>query len=173
MNRLIAGVVALGMAAGCSDLSSFDTSGNSSYQGAIIAADFVRAGIDGSTQLCMTFDTNHLQDGPGDISTSDGRFHTAGLRPIPQIWHDPLSTLSFGEGRLKNLLYVVGATSPFADGNGNDVFAVVSLMQSGNVEVRLLRGAPGLAPDGGPTTGPGGNLFAVFSLTRTSGPCSY
>lgn len=157
--------------AGCRDLSRFST-GPDRFEGAVVQGDFVRAGVDAGTTLCLTLDTDHLQDGPGALSTSDGRFHTVALRPIPQIWHDPLSTLSFGEGRLKNLVYVVTASAPFSDGNGNDVLAVVSLMQSGDVEVRLLRGAPGLAVDGGAPAS-GGNLFAVFDLTRQPGPCSY
>ena len=82
------------------------------------------------------------------------------MRPIPQIWQDPLSTLNFGEGRLKNLVYVATASTPFADGNGNDVFVVVSLMQSGDIEVRILRGAPGLQTEAGRRRPPGGNLFA-------------
>jgi hypothetical protein len=158
---------------GCRDLSNF-TTGDDSYEGSVVPGDFVRAGVDPGTKLCLTIDTDHLQDAPGAISTSDGHFQVVGLRPIPQIWHDPLSTVSFGEGRLKNLLYVASASAPFADGNGNDVFVVVSLMQSGDVEVRLLRGAPGgRGADAGSTTGPGGNLFAVFALSRKKGPCSY
>ncbi len=166
-------VVALVTLASCRDLSSFTTT-HDSYEGSVVAGDFVRAGVAARTRLCLTIDTDHLQDTPGAVSTSDGRFHAAALRPIPQIWNDPLSTFTFGEGRLKNLLYVAGATTPFADGSGSDVFAVVSLMQSGDVELRLLRSAPGAAqaPDGG-ATGPGGNVFAVFSLTRHEGPCSY
>jgi hypothetical protein len=158
---------------GCRDLSNF-TTGDDSYEGSVVPGDFVRAGVDPGTKLCLTIDTDHLQDAPGAISTSDGHFQVVGLRPIPQIWHDPLSTVSFGEGRLKNLLYVASASAPFADGNGNDVFVVVSLMQSGDVEVRLLRGAPGgRGSDAGSTAGPAGNLFAVFALSRKKGPCSY
>ena len=156
----------------CRDLSAF-TTGNDHYEGIVVDADFVRAGIPSGVKLCLTLDADHLQDMPGALSTNDGRFHDVALRPIPQIWHDPLSTFTFGEGRLKNLLYVVTASTSFGDGKGDDVFTVVSLMQSGDVEVRLLRGAPGLAPDGGSATGPEGNLFALFDLTRSSGPCSY
>jgi len=169
-------VVSLGLAVlaatGCHDLSSFST-GNDSYSGPVAGASFVLAGMDSSTSLCLTIDTNHLQDGPGAVSTSDGRFASAPLRPIPQLWQDPLSTFTFGEGRLKNLMYVASASMPFSDGNGPDVFVVISLLESGGVEVRLLRGAPGLVVDGGPSTPTGGNLFAVFSLTRQTGPCSY
>jgi hypothetical protein len=158
--------------AGCRDLSGFSTSGGS-FSGAVVQADFVRAGVDASTNLCLTLDTDHLQDAPGTLSTSDGRFQAVPMRPIPQLWQDPLSTLSFGEGRLKNLVYVVTATTPYADGNGKDAFVVVSLMQSGSVEVRLLRGAPGLATGDGGASPSGGNVFAVFSLSRQQTPCSY
>ena len=72
----------------------------------MVNAGFVLAGILPNTKLCLTLDTDHLQDAPGAISTDDGLFRKAPLRPIPQIWHDPLSTLTFGEGRLKNLVYV-------------------------------------------------------------------
>jgi hypothetical protein len=155
----------------CRDLSSFSTGGGR-YEGPVVEADFVRVGVDPGVSACLTIDTDHLQDGPGSLSTSDARFQAAPLRPIPQIWHDPFSTLSFGEGRLKNLLYVVRASTSFGDGNGDDVFVVVSLMQSGSVEVRLLRGAPRLAA-GGTAAPPASNLFAVFDLARASGPCSY
>ena len=159
-------------AAGCRDLSSFSTHGDS-FAGPVLAASFVLAGMDPSTSLCLTLDTDHLQDTPGNVSTSDGHLQSVPLRPIPQIWQDPLSTLQFGEGRIKNLVYVAGASVPFGDGNGSDVMAVVSLMQSGDVEVRLLRGAPLAAPDGAPSSAPAGNLFAVFDLTRQSGPCGF
>ena len=163
------------LVAGCRDLSSFN-SGSGSYTGIVVGtaqASFVRAGIDAGTSLCVTLDTDHLQDGPGSVWTSDGLFTAAPLRPIPQIWQDPLSTLSFGEGRLKNLVYVATATTPFADGNGNDVLFVVSLMQSGDVEVRMLRGAPGLVAEGGTAATSGGNLFAVFDVARQPGACGF
>jgi hypothetical protein len=162
----------------CRDLSDFTTAGGS-YEGYVVRGDFVRAGVAAETKLCLTLDADHLQDAPGSLSTSDGRFQAAALRPIPQVWHDPLSTLAFGEGRLKNLLYVVAASSSAGDTHGGDVFAVVSLMQSGDVEVRLLRGAPGLDVDAG-SAGSGAtsatannNIFAVFILGRQKEPCSY
>jgi hypothetical protein len=149
----------------CSNVSRFSNNGDH-YQGSIIAGDFVRSGFDPSTQMCVVLDANHLQDAPGDVSTSDGRFAATALRPIPQIWHDPLSTLAFGEGRIENLVYIA---TPLVDADAlGDVVAVVSLMQSGSVEVRLFRGAP--AVDSGPG---GNNLFGVFSLTRTAGSCSF
>jgi hypothetical protein len=155
---------------GCRDLSGFSTHGDR-YEGPVVSAAFVRTGVGPGIRMCLTIDTDHLQDAPGDLSTDDGRFQAVAMRIITQIWHDPLSTLTFGEGRLKNLVYVASATMPFSDGNGPDVFVVISLMQSGHVEVRLLRGAPPRL-DGGSLASTG-NLFAVFDLTRQSGPCSY
>jgi hypothetical protein len=74
---------------------------------------------------------------------------------------------------VKNLVYVITASSPFDAGDGNDVFAVVSLMQSGHVEVRLLRGAPAAVGDAAVPASAGETLFAVFDLSHQPGPCSY
>jgi hypothetical protein len=157
--RLLAPLFVLTTASACRDVARFSTAGDR-FEGAVVPSDFVRAGIDGATKLCLELDTDHLQDTPGTISTDDGRFQSARLRPIPQVWHDPLSTFDFGQGHVKNFLYVV---SPAADaGDAGDVLVFVSLMESGSVEVRMLRGAP-------PTPA----LFAVFTLDRQSGPCSF
>src|SRR5580704_7140198 len=172
-------LLAAASGASCHDISSFST-GSGSFEGPIVNVSLagIPATIDGGasgatpTRLCLTLDTNALQGSPGDLSTNDGLFHASPMLSIPQIWLDPLSTLNFGEGRIKNLIYVVSATMPLADG-GTDVFAIVSLMQSGNVEVRLLRGAPppSATLDGSVSATSGGNLFAVFELTRQSTPC--
>jgi hypothetical protein len=151
-------------AAACRDVSRFSTHGDH-YEGAVVQGDFVRTGIDPSARACLVLDADHLQDAPGAISSTDGRFSATPLRPIPQIWHDPLSTLSFGEGRAKNLVYVA---TPTTDGAAEaDVTVVVSLMDDGNVEIRMLRGAP--HADGSL----GDALFGVFALSRGGGPCSY
>jgi hypothetical protein len=153
------------LACGCQDVTRFSNAGDH-YQGSVAAGDFVRAGFDPSASLCLVLDASHLQDAPGTLTSSDGRFQSTPLRPIPQIWHDPLSTLSFGEGRVQNLVYDV---TPLVDADAlGDILAVVSLLQSGGVEVRLFRGAPAI--DAGPA---GTNLFGVFSLTRASGSCSF
>jgi hypothetical protein len=159
-------------ASACRDLSGFSTAKGDHFQGVVVNADFVLAGVGPYVQMCLTVDTDHLQDAPGAIWTDDGRFNATPLRPIPQIWHDPLSTLSFGEGRIKNLVYVA-TTSPGDGGAGDDVFVIESLMQSGAIEVRLLRGAPAISVDGGVPSSSGGNIFAVFNLDRKEGACSF
>jgi hypothetical protein len=144
----------------CRDNSRFSSRGDR-FQGAVVKGSFVRAGFAEDVQMCLTLDTDHLQDTPGTISTSDGRLKSVPLRPIPQIWHDPLSTLSFGDGRTQNLVYA--ATPSDVD----DVMVVVSLMQSDSIEVRLLRGAP--EQDGGA----GSSVFGVFNLAKQTGPCAF
>jgi hypothetical protein len=154
-------LIGLLLSAGCRDLSRF-TSGDDHFEGPVVRGSFVRAGVDENARLCLTLDTDHLQDAPGTLSTTDGRFHATPLRPIPQVWHDPLSTMSFGEGRIKNLLY---AATPSPDaGDPQDLFVIVSLLQSNDVEVRLLRSAPG---------GSTNAVFGVFTLERQPGPCSF
>lgn len=153
---------------GCRDLSRFSTRGDH-FEGAVVTGSFVRSGIGPDARMCLTIDTEHLQDAPGAITTSDGRFHETPLRPIPQIWHDPLSTLAFGDGRLQNLVYAALPAEGDA-GDEHDVMAIVSLMQSDRIEVRLLRGAP--AVDAGPRSSAGA-LFGVFTLERRPGPCAF
>ncbi len=151
----------LGVVGACRDLSRFSTAGDH-FEGAVVRGSFVRAGIAEDTHVCLTLDTDHLQDAPGTVSSTDGRFQATPLRPIPQIWQDPLSSLTFGEGRVKNLVYAV---TPSADaGDPQDMLAVISLMQTDDVEVRLIRSAPG---------GSTNAVFGVFTLTRQRGPCSY
>jgi hypothetical protein len=152
---------------GCRDLQRFSAT-RDHYEGSVAKGSFVRAGFGDDVRLCLTLDADSLQDTPGTLSSSDGRFRAARLRPIPQLAHDPLSTLDFGAGRLKNLVYGVAPT-PDA-GGGDDVLAVVSLMESNDVEVRLVRGAPA---DGDAGAAAGTNLFGVFRLQRQSGPCSF
>jgi hypothetical protein len=142
---------------GCESLDRFST-GTGSYEGVVVDASFVRAGVGEGVRLCLTFDADRIQDRPGTISTSDGLFAKTPLQVIPQIWHDPLATLSFGEGRTKNMVYTA------VDSQGRDTTLFVSLLDRGTVEVRLLRGSPASA---------GGGLFALFPLEKSSSPCAY
>ena len=76
-------IAALALAsAGCRDTAGFST-GSGHYEGAVVSASFVRSGIADGTRACVTFDADHLQDAPGSLWTSDGRFHATALRPIP------------------------------------------------------------------------------------------
>jgi hypothetical protein len=156
----------------CRDASRFSNRGDR-YEGTVVKGSFVRSGIGEDVAMCLVLDMDRLQDAPGTISTSDGRFKGTSLRPIPQIWHDPLSTLSFGDGRVQNLVYAAG---PIVQDGGpeeaQDVVIVISLMQSEQLEVRLLRGAP-QADAAPPPAGVAPAVFGVFTLERRKGPCAF
>jgi hypothetical protein len=171
MGRALALLLPFVALVGCRDLSGFSTHGDS-FSGGVTNTGVDLAGVDSSTSLCLTLDTDHLQDAPGSIWTSDDRFHAVPMRPIPQVWSDPLSTLQFGDGRVKNLIYVARASTPFGDGNGDDVLVVLSLMQGGDIEARLLRGAPMATAEGGANASQT-TVFAVFDTKRQSGSCSF
>ncbi len=53
-----------------------------------------------------------------------------------------------------------------------DVFVVLSLMQSKHIEARLLRGAPALDASAG-APGVATPVFAVFHLERNGGACAF
>lgn len=159
-------------AVACRDVSRFSSRGDH-FEGAVVKGSFVRSGLVEDARMCLTLDADHLQEAPGSITTSDGRFRGTPLRPIPQIWHDPLSTLSFGDGRVQNLVYAASPlTRDAGDAEAQDIVVVVSLMRSDRVEVRLLRGAPQIDA-GPPPPGVAGALFGVFNLDRQSGPCAF
>lgn len=166
-------LLALSQSAACRDVSKFSSNGDR-FEGTVTNGSFVRSGVGANTKMCLTIDTDRLQDSPGTITTNDGRFQATPLRPIPQIWHDPLSTLAFGDGRIQNLVYA--ATPLIGDGGpeeAQDVFVVLSLMQqTRHVEVRLLRGAP-QADAGAVPAGVASAVFGVFHLEREEGPCAF
>lgn len=167
---------------GCKDVSSFSTSPDESFCGNIVQGAFVRSGFSPAVQMRLRLDAKALQSQPGTLSTSDGLFVEAPLQVVPQLFHDPLSTLQFGEGRQRNLLYVAEPS-----GLGPAVTVVISLMEGGQVEVRLLRGAPPAQLtdlDGGTTpsvseaeqkSSESANqpLFGVFPLVRRQGDCGF
>ena len=170
-------VTAASGAAACTDLDDYSTTASKQYVGCVVPATFVRAGVSSTAQMCLTLDADHLQTAPGAITSNDGWFQSTPLRPIPQLWNDPLSTLSFGEGRIRNLVYMVtpqpnGSADGGSPSAGGDVTVVVSLMQGGDsVEVRLLRGAPPVAgTDAG--SSPASNVFALFPLSLKKGGCA-
>ena len=92
------------------------------------------------------------------------------MRAIPELPNDQLWLLDFGEGRDKNLLYVV---EPSAPAGGPSLNAVVSLLNDGNTEVRLFRSAPKV--DGGPAPVQDGEVrFGVFApLRRDREACKF
>ena len=126
------------LAAACTDLGSFSTSTGECYHGQIVAADFVRAGFETDVTLYLTLDVTALSDGRGSagvISTSDGRFYTASISQMEQLAHDSISLFQFPGGRIRNYMAHAFAT------DGAPASIVISLMEDGKVEVRIVRPA--------------------------------
>jgi hypothetical protein len=143
---------------GCRDLERFDTGETGAYCGTIIDSDFTRAGFAPGLGLRLTLDIDALDVAPGTLSTNDTggpcnpapEFSAAPLRVTPEMFADPLSLLEFGATREHNFMAWVDSTcQPSA-------LAVVSLMHTGQVEVRLLRRGAAGTPD----------EFGVFQLER-------
>ncbi len=152
---------------GCSELSRFTTSPGESYCGVVTGASFVRSdALKEGTPMRLDLDVDGLESQPGVLWTGDlapgEHFSATPLRAIKQLPADPLSTLTFGEGSLKSSIAV-------ADLGHTEVVVVISLLQSGDVAVRLLRG------DGQTTFADGTpkppQIFGVFALTKTPGDC--
>jgi hypothetical protein len=160
-------LVIVGMSA-CKDIDRFSTKNGDYYCGQIVDAQFVRRGFRGadagSVWMRLTLDANHLNDSPGVLSTNDGLLVNAPLRPLPELSNDPLWTFSFGEGREKNLLFAIDPS--VATGGGPTMMAFISLMHSGDAEVRLVRGAPQPASQADAGSVDGEPLFGVFAPLR-------
>lgn len=150
---------ALGVA-GCRDTSSFSTAPGESWCGSVVQGSFVRTGFAPDVALRMTFDADKVTTSPGTISTSDGLFVEAPLRTVPQMFHDPLSTIDFGEGRRKTYVYAADPAT------GAQLNVVVSLMESEDVEVRAFRVGRDGSSDAADRP-----IFGVFPLSRRKGAC--
>jgi hypothetical protein len=159
----LAGLCLLVAIAGCRDLDRFDTGESGAYCGKIVDGAFTRRGFQEGLGLRLTLDIDALQRAPGTLSTDDRElgpcapqalFEAAPLRITPELFTDPLSLLEFGATRDHNFVAWVESSCQ------GSALAVVSLMHTGDTEVRLMR--PG-APVGSDTPGD----FGVFQLRRT------
>jgi hypothetical protein len=158
---------ALLAALGCRDLDRFDTGDTGAYCGNIIDGAFTRRGFEPGLGIRLTLDIEAIQQAPGTLSTDDREagpcapralFEQAPLQVTPELFSDPLSLLEFGATRDHNFVAWADSTCQ------GSAMAVVSLMHTGDVEVRLLR-------RGDPAVDPSPGDFGVFQLRRTD--CEY
>jgi hypothetical protein len=171
----------------CRSLNRFDTHGDAAYCGDLVFAPdfedgFVAADQAPDIRLKLKLDVSQLSSfsenrAPitGSLTSNDSAhglcsdsgdalFQSAPLRAIPQVYHDALSTLSFGEGHDDDFFAWADSTCQ------GTMLTLVSLLRNGDVEVRLFKPAPLPAGDAGPNQRPG---FAVFSLQRDEGGCDF
>ena len=171
----LAAFAAAALSLGCRDLDRFSTTDGESYCGNVVTSSFVRSsGFVPSARMRLTLDASELSANPGTLWTDDAddetgagncapqsTFDGAKLRTVDKLFHDPLSTLDFGDGREHNFMAWAETTC------GGQMLAVVSLMRNDDVEVRLL--SPFEVNDNGESKAE----FAVFPLTRKQGTCGF
>jgi hypothetical protein len=164
--RFALAMVAAGSLLGCNNLDRFDTTDGSAYCGQITDGRFVREGFQRQLELQLHIDTSRLQSVPGDLTSFDkltgpckpqALFNRAPLRVPQATLADPLSTLQLDESHDYNFVAWVQSTCQ------GPMLAVVSLMKSGAVEVRLLDAPPNANSEGS---------FGVFHLQRQAA-CSF
>jgi hypothetical protein len=159
---------------GCRDLGSFESKPGEAYCGAIIGQPefqdgFVKQNQPPSLELGLVLDTDRLTSRPGELSSNDALtgmcaapgapqrlFDNAPLRAIPEVDHDVLSALTFGEGHVHDFFAWVDSSCQ------GTMLAVVSLMKNNQVELRLFKPARVPQPGATPFDKPG---FAVFHLS--------
>jgi hypothetical protein len=161
------------LAFGCQSLQRFDTDGKAAYCGQIVASQFVwtpdtRGGFDRQMSLSLKLDTGALTTTPGRITSSDAEhgpcapsatFDDAKLVVTPEIVNDPLSTLTFEEGQVHNIVAWVDSTCR------GKMLAIVSLYKTNHVELRLMK------PGAEPADSSNRDAFALFMLDRNESGC--
>ncbi|HEX4340420.1 MAG TPA: hypothetical protein VH062_31140 [Polyangiaceae bacterium] len=166
-------LLAIPILLGCQTLSRFDTKGKSAYCGQIVDSPFVRTptdanGFDRRLGLRLTIDTSELTTTPGTITSNDAvggpcagvpTFDGAKLLVTSELANDPLSTFTFEDGQVHNIVAWVDSTCR------GTMMAVVSLYKSNHVEVRLLK------PVTDPANTKDHGAFALFMLDRNDSGC--
>lgn len=162
----------------CGDLKDF----GGTYRGNIVKGSFVRSCFSDMVCAILQFDPDKavaseagVSDAPNTLTTSDQVFTQTVLEPVQGLANDHLSLLDFpGPQRLRNYLLLARPLSgPLV---GRDVFVVVSLLASEDVEVRVIaRSADGSAScaEVEPlSTAEPREYFGLFRMTRTSSSAS-
>lgn len=187
MNQRLALVVLVAAATAslsCRSTDRFDTRPGQAFCGSLVAAPSFHDGfvVDGSpaAELKMKLagiDTSQINASSDNrmaviayLSSNDLKsglcaptgqalFNHSPVRSIPQLDHDTLSTLTFGEGHDEDFFAWTDSTCQ------GTMLAVVSLLRKGDIELRLFKPAP--PPDAGVPADkrPG---FALFYLTRNT-----
>jgi hypothetical protein len=159
-------LLAGGLVLGCDSYDRFRTGPERTFRGAVLGEgeeSFIRRGFAAGTMLDLSFDPDAIgRPEVGTITTDapDGTrlFEATPLESIAPLSHDLLSELSFpGAGRLETyLLLAHPSTGALA---GREVMVFLSLLDTGEIEVRLIAGIGDEAR---------GDVFGVFRLTATA-----
>lgn len=144
---------------GCTELGEYRGDYSGDVLGGVACAEddepcsFIRRGFRGATTLRLDgFDPTILDyddatgTGPGRLTTDDEHCGAGTatlvdepLRPVPALSHDALSQLEVpGSSRLRTYVYALEPSrGPLA---GRDAMVFLTLLEEGDVEVRILAG---------------------------------
>lgn len=177
---LILALAAALAALGCRDIDRFDTEGPAAYCGSLVGTGafnkgFIQTGAPPSLNFRLEIDTDSLTNRPGELTSDDGEsglcsgkgaplFSEAPLRAIDEVLRDALSHAEFGDGHEHDLFAWVDSTCQ------GTMLAVMSLLTSGAVELRLFKPAPNVAAEAPPAQQAG---FALVYLTRSERGCEF
>jgi len=171
--------LAAGSTLGCRSLERYDTTGSAAYCGSLGAPTFQEGflpdGVPPGLAMSLKLTTANLTSQPGTLSSDDaatgfcsgeGRalFEEAPLRAIPEMFHDSLSQLEFGEGHVQDFFAWVDSSCQ------GTMLAVVSLLTNGAVEMRLMKPAALPPPNAGADQKPG---FALFYMDKSDTGCGF
>jgi len=167
----VAITLAAAWALSCTSIDGFTSKPGEAYCGTIglpvFQEGFVEEGSPSTLELAVTLDVNKLPTYPGVVNSNDPQglcgtpdapqvlFQNAPLRAIPELQHDVLSALSFGEGHDHDFFAWVDSTCQ------GTMLAVVSLMKNNYIELRLFKPARFPGPNATAGERPG---FALFHL---------
>jgi hypothetical protein len=163
---LLVGLAGGSLASGCDSYDRFRTGTTRVFRGAVLGegeASFIRRGFAAGTTLELQFDPDAVERPEVGILTTvapDGTrlLDAVLLESIAPLAHDLLAEYQFpGAGRLENFLFLARPeTGPLA---GREVMVFLSLLDTGDVEVRVIAGTGDEAA---------GDVFGVFRLRPTA-----
>lgn len=172
----------------CRNIDRFDTNGTAAYCGELVSPPAFQDGFvpDASPEvilaLKLTLNTSQLSsysegkvtqlgaltsnDADDGLCSGGGQalFESSPVRGIPQVDHDTLSALTFGEGHDEDFFTYVDSTCQ------GTMVALVSLLRKDDVELRLFKPAA-LPPPGAPADKRPG--YGLFYLKRREKGCGF
>ena len=164
-------VLTVAFAPGCRDVARFSTAPNESYCGGVVTAPMSNA-ASVTTSRCASRSTPTRST--ARRANIHQRFSSSSKPPCAP---SPSSRRSFVDLQFRrrarpNLLYAADPSDP---SHGPTIMVVLSLMHTGDAEMRLLRGAPPSSTAASPPSPSNGDpLFGLFApLRREVGQCSF
>lgn len=191
MSRALLSLSLLGMLSctlSCRNLDRFDTSEGGAYCGDLVSGPSFHDGMvpdeaPALLRMQLTLDTSQLSlysenkaTRPGSLTSNDratglcaargqALFENSPLRAIPQVDHDAIATMTFGEGHEQDFFAWTDSTCQ------GTMLAIVSLLRKGDVELRLFKPAPLPAAEKPPADARPG--FALFYLHKNEEGCGF